>query len=132
MKIRPVRAADGRKPKPPTSRRKLPPSARLVIEVRSGLGVTRECFARMTGFSVRAISAWEAGRPLSEAALARIMEMKRLRDALADRIRARFIPKWLESPCEGLGGSTPVEILESGETDRLWRAVLLIGSGMPT
>jgi hypothetical protein len=26
----------------------------------------------------------------------------------------------------------PVEVLERGETDRLWRAVFLIGSGMPT
>ena len=30
-------------------------SAQLVADVRSGLGVTRELFARLTGFSVRAI-----------------------------------------------------------------------------
>lgn len=131
-KTRALKATDGPKAKPPASTRKLPPSARLVAEVRSGLGVTREFFARMTGFSVRAISAWESGGPLSEPALVRIMEMKRLRAALAERILAGFIPEWLANPCEGLGGSKPVEILERGESDRLWRAVLLIGSGMPT
>ena len=119
-------------PKRSASTRILPPSARLVVEVRCGLGVTRVFFSRMIGFSVRTISGWEAGRPLSEVALAKVMEMKRLRDALASRIRSGFIPKWLENPCEGLGGVKPVEILERGELDRLWRTVLLIGSGMPT
>jgi DNA-binding transcriptional regulator YiaG len=109
----------------------LPPTD-FITAVRSGFGVTREFFARMTGFSVRAISGWEAGRPLSEAALRRIKEMKRFHDALTDGIRAEFIARWLETPCEGLGGLKPVEILERGETDRLWRTVLLIGSGMPT
>ena len=46
--------------------------------------------------------------------------------------REEFIPQWLETPCEGLGGLKPVEVLERGEADRLWRVVLLIGSGMPT
>ena len=128
----PVTEVSKLKPMPPPSRRKLPPSNRLVFEVRSGFGVSRQLFARMTGFSVRAISGWEAGRPLSEPARRRITEMKRLRDTLADGIRAEFIAKWLETPSEGLGGLKPVEILERGESDRLQRSVLLIGSGMPT
>ena len=110
----------------------LPPSARLVADVRSGLGVTRELFARLTGFSVRAITGWEAGRPISEPGLRRVKEMERLRAALAEGLRDEFIPQWLETPCEGLGGLKPVEALERGEADRLWRVVLLIGSGMPT
>ena len=110
----------------------LPASARLVADVRSGLGVTRELFARLTGFSVRAITGWEAGRPLSEPALRRVKEMGRLRAALAEGMRDEFIPQWLDTPCEGLGGLKPVEVLERGEADRLWRVVLLIGSGMPT
>jgi DNA-binding transcriptional regulator YiaG len=107
-------------------------SANLVAEVRAGLGVTREFFARLTGFSVRAIAGWEAGRPVSEAGRRRVLEMKRLREVLAEGMRPEFIAQWLETPCEGLGGLKPVEVLERGETDRLWRVALLIGSGMPT
>jgi DNA-binding transcriptional regulator YiaG len=107
-------------------------SARFVADVRSGLGVTRELFARLTGFSVRAITDWEAGRPISEAGLRRVKEMGRLRAALAEGLREEFIGRWLETPCEGLGGLKPVEVLERGEVDRLWRVVLMIGSGMPT
>ena len=109
-----------------------PSSARFVSEVRSGLGVTRELFSRLTGFSVRAIAGWEAGRPVGEPALRRIKEMRRLHAALAEGLREESIPRWLETPCDGLGGLKPVEVLERGEADRLWRVVLLIGSGMPT
>ena len=109
-----------------------PAPARLVADVRSGLGVTRELFARLTGFSVRAITDWEAGRPISEAGLRRVKEMERLRAALSEGLREEFIRQWLETPCEGLGGLRPVEVLERGEVDRLWRVVLMIGSGMPT
>jgi transcriptional regulator with XRE-family HTH domain len=124
--------SDVRKPQAQEPKTEGPSSARLVSQIRSELGVTREFFARMTGFSVRAISGWESGRPVSEPALRRIKEMRRLRDALAEGIRPEFIPRWLETPCEGLGGLKPVEVLERGETDRLWRTVFLIGSGMPT
>jgi DNA-binding transcriptional regulator YiaG len=120
------------KSKPEAIRPDLPQSARFVSEVRTGLGVTREFFARMTGFSIRAISGWERGRPLSETAFRRVKEMQRLRDALADGLEPRFIPRWLNTPCEGLGCLKPVEVLERGEADRLWRTVFLIGSGMPT
>lgn len=115
-----------------TGREALPDSARLVADVRSRLGVTRELFSRLTGFSVRAITGWEAGRPISEPGLRRVREMQRLHAALAEGMREEFIPRWLETPCEGLGGLKPVEVLERGEADRLWRVALLIGSGMPT
>lgn len=116
---------------PQTVRASGPDSARLVADVRSSLGVTRELFARLTGFSVRAITDWEAGRPISEAGLRRVKEMGRLRDVLAEGMREEFIGPWLQAPCEGLGGLKPVEVLERGEADRLWRAALMIGSGMP-
>jgi transcriptional regulator with XRE-family HTH domain len=109
-----------------------PDSARLVSEARAGLGVTREFFARMAGFSVRAIAGWEAGRPLSEPGRRRIAELRRLGEALAAGMKSEYIARWLDTPCEALGGMKPVEVLERGEADRLWRTVLLIGSGMPT
>ena len=46
-------------------------------------------------------------------------------------MKADFLPRWLVTPNEGLGGISPVEALERGESDRLWRAVFLLGSGLP-
>ncbi len=39
-----------------------------VAEIRAAFGVTQPVFSRMTGFSVRAVAAWERGRALSDAA----------------------------------------------------------------
>lgn len=99
--------------------------------IRKGLGVTREVFARMTGFSPRAIAGWENGRTIGGPGLRRLKEMDRLRAALAEVMQPEFIPQWLTTPSQYLGELKPVEVLERGEMDRLWRAVLLLGSGMP-
>jgi len=104
-----------------------------VHRVREALGVSRNVFARMTGFSERSIIGWELGHnAVSEAGLRRVKEMDRLRRALAEVMKPSFLPTWLTRPCEELGNLKPVEILERGELDRLWRLVFLLGSGMPT
>ena len=57
--------------------------------------------------------------------------MHRLAADLKRAMKADFLPRWLVTPNEGLGGISPVEALERGESDRLWRAVFLLGSGLP-
>jgi DNA-binding XRE family transcriptional regulator len=103
----------------------------LVLKARKGLGVTQEVFARMIGVSARSVAGWEAGRPINEASRRRIREMMRLASSLREVMRPRFVPQWLIRPNEALGGLSPVQVLEHGETDRLWRTVFLLGSGLP-
>ena len=112
-----------------------PASAQLVADVRSGQGVNRALFARLTGLPVRAISGWEAGRPISEAGLRRVEEMERRRAALADGMREEFIPgDRLEDAVRRARGAREAGrgAGSRGEADRPWRAVLMIGSGMAT
>jgi hypothetical protein len=49
--------------------------------------------------------------------------------ALAEVIRKEAIPGWLETPSDGFGGLKPVEVVERGEGDRLWRMIYFLGSG---
>ena len=102
----------------------------LALKARKGLGVTQEVFARMIGVSARSVAGWEAGRPINEVSRRRIREMIRLAASLREVMRPGFVPQWLVRPNEGLGGLSPVQVLEHGETDRLWRAVFLLGSGL--
>ena len=37
-------------------------------------------------------------------------------------MREDFIPDWLVSPNEGLGGISPIEAMERGEGGRVWRS----------
>jgi hypothetical protein len=85
----------------------------------------------MIGASVRSVAGWEAGAPINKGTLRRIREMERLDRALREVMVPSFIPTWLSSPNEGLGNLSPVEVLERGENDRLWRSVFLLGSGVP-
>ena len=58
-------------------------SANLVGDVRASLGALPPPLRRLTGYSERAIAAWEAGRDLSEASRQRMLETRRLEKALA-------------------------------------------------
>jgi len=41
------------------------------------------------------------------------------------------LTRWLEKPNSAFDGSTPLQVIERGETDRLWRTVHELESGEP-
>jgi len=103
-----------------------------VAAIRRGLQVGRPLFARLTGFSERAIADWEASKPLSGASLLKMREIARLHAALRTVMRQQFIGTWLDTPNPAFDGLKPVEVIERGEIDRIWRMVYEVGSGEPT
>jgi transcriptional regulator with XRE-family HTH domain len=113
------------------SMRTLPADSDLAIATRQRLGVTQDIFARLVGVSQRSVSGWESGRPINDVSLRRLKELRRLAIALEKVMKSEFIPTWLVAPNEGMGGISPVEVMGRGENDRLWRAVFLLGSGIP-
>lgn len=102
----------------------------LVGDVRSELGLTRRVFARLTGYSERAIAAWESGRAPGDASLQRMREMHRLCDALARVMKRAEISRWLNEPNRALGRLKPLEAVERGEIDRVWRLIFYLESGV--
>ncbi len=102
-----------------------------VVAIRKKLGLTQDLFARLIGVTQRSISTWERGGEINEASLRRNREMDHLADELRRSMREDFIPHWLVSPNEGLGGISPIEAMERGESGRVWRSVFLLGSGTP-
>jgi transcriptional regulator with XRE-family HTH domain len=102
-----------------------------VAPTREQLGLTQETFVRLIGVSPRTVSHWENGGPINEVSLRRIKEMNRLALELRKTMKGDFIPVWLVTPNQGLEGFSPVEVMGRGETDRLWRVVFLLGSGIP-
>jgi DNA-binding transcriptional regulator YiaG len=106
-------------------------SAGSVAAVRKNLGLTQELFARLIGVTQRSITAWENGGEINDVSLRRVREMDHLAEELRKSMREDFIPHWLVSPNEGLGGISPIEAMERGEAARVWRSVFLMGSGIP-
>ena len=42
------------------------------------------------------------------------------------------IAAWLETPNEAFEGSSPPQVIERGESDRIWRMVYFLRSGEPS
>ena len=100
--------------------------------IRRELGVTRKDFARLTGYSERSIAAWEGGEAPSSKGLQRLNEVKRLKDALAEVIKPERIADWLKTPNASFQGLKPLEVIERGEADRIWKMIYYLESGEPS
>jgi DNA-binding transcriptional regulator YiaG len=92
-------------------------------------GVTQDSFTRLTGFSPRAVAHWASGRTPSGSAQNRLTELTRLFDALSEMVNARAIGEWLKQPNPAFDGSTPLQVIERGETDRIWRMIWELQTG---
>jgi uncharacterized protein (DUF2384 family) len=97
--------------------------------LREDFRLTRKTLARMTGLSERTLATWEAGAKLSDSAGRVIISVERLLRALAEVVHKEAIAGWLERPNQELDNLKPVEVMERGETDRLWRMIYFLGSG---
>ena len=93
--------------------------------------VTRDTFTRLAGFSPRAVANWAHGRKPSASSERRLTEMKRIFDALGALLDKETIGPWLKAPNPAFDGSTPLQVMERGETDRIWRMVYELQSGEP-
>lgn len=92
-------------------------------------GVTQDSFTRLTGFSPRAVAHWASGRTPSGSAQQRLSELTRLFDALSDMVDSKAIGDWLKEPNPAFDGSTPLQVIERGETDRIWRMIWELQTG---
>lgn len=97
-----------------------------VVDLRGQLGFSQSELSRITGYSVSAIAAWEAGKPLSEAAKLKINETERLQKALCEILPANQLSDWMRSPNPAFEGQTPIQVIERGESDRIWQMIFQI------
>lgn len=91
--------------------------------------LSNEAVSRVTGASPRTVSYWNAGVAPQRSSTQKIREVTRLFDALSDIIKAKAIGPWLQRPNDAFEGSTPLQVMERGENDRLWRMIWQIREG---
>lgn len=110
---------------------KLPKGVILrVIEIRNKLGLTQVELARVTGYSLRSIAGWEIGRPLSDSARLKFAESERLCAALSEILPPKKLGDWMRTSNPAFEGQTPIQVIERGEADRLWRMIFQIDAGV--
>ncbi|HEY3761273.1 MAG TPA: antitoxin Xre/MbcA/ParS toxin-binding domain-containing protein [Verrucomicrobiae bacterium] len=105
--------------------------AGLLRLYRTRFNMSQPFVVRLTGFSPRSVAKWSEGilpSPRQEKAL---VEMDRLLDALARVMKPAQVGQWLKSPNPAFDGSTPLQIVERGEIDRVWQMLFDLESGQP-
>ncbi len=60
-----------------------------------------------------------------------LVEMARLLGGLARVMEPAEVGRWLKAPNSAFDGLTPLQVVERGESDRIWRMLYDLGSGQP-
>ena len=102
-----------------------------VQELAEKFGLRQETLSRMTGFSLRAVASWASGKRASAPVKRAFTEMDRLLDGLSRLMKPKEVGHWLKEPNPAFDGSTPVQVIERGQIDRVWRMLYFIESGEP-
>lgn len=102
-----------------------------VKEFCDSYGVNQDMFTRLTGFSPRAVAHWAQGRKPSASTERRLAELGRLFEELEKFVASENIGPWLKEPNPAFDGSTPLQVVERGEADRIWRMLYELESGEP-
>lgn len=93
--------------------------------------LVRSDITRMTQYSPRAVAKWVAGDKPSPAAEKQLKELVRLFDALSEVMDTRYIGEWLKAANPAFDNSTPLQVIERGEADRIWHMIYRLQTGEP-
>jgi Protein of unknown function (DUF2384) len=79
--------------------------------------------SRLMGVSLKTIDLWIKGKEMSRSNRRRVTQAERLIGSLSFMFSPEVIHQWLVAPNSKLDGATPLDVIERGESDRLWMFV---------
>jgi|HubBroStandDraft_1064217.scaffolds.fasta_scaffold131301_2 hypothetical protein len=91
--------------------------------------VTPETISRLTGTALRTVAYWKAGKEPQRSSRQKLRELCRLFDALSEIIQPKSIGPWLTRSNPAFEGSTPLQVIERGEADRVWKMIWELREG---
>ncbi|HEV3386918.1 MAG TPA: hypothetical protein VG097_19025, partial [Gemmata sp.] len=103
-----------------------------VNTLRTRLALTQSQFARLLAVSVRSLATLESGTAPTEPVFRRLTELERLISGLSEVIKKESLGKWLKTSNPAFDGSKPLEVIERGESDRIWEMIYFLRSGVPS
>ena len=98
--------------------------------LRLRLDMTRSKFARLLGRTERAVIDWESGKADPQGlSQQRLRELERLTEALHGLFKPEGLGEWFDTPNPAFGSLKPIEVIERGESDRLWQMIFELRAG---
>ena len=104
----------------------------LAVRLRHRMQLNQTLFARLLPVSVRTLATLESGKPPTEVVARRLNELLRLTNALSEVIQKESLGAWLKVPNPAFNGLKPLEVIDRGETDRIWSMIFYLRSGVPS
>ena len=104
----------------------------MALQLRKRMELNQPVFSRLLPVSVRSLAKLESGTPPTEAVARRLNELSRLINALSEVIRKESLGKWLLTPNTAFDGLKPLEVIDRGESDRIWSMIFFLRSGVPS
>jgi hypothetical protein len=126
------RPRKGKPPVPPVDVASTSVNPGLAVDLRRRLQLSQPVFARLLPMSVRSLATLESGRPPTEAMARRLTELQRLTNALAEVLKEEALGTWLQTPNQAFDGLKPLEVMDRGESDRIWSMIYFLRSGVPS
>ena len=103
-----------------------------IKKLRQDLRVTQKTFCRLLPVSERLLADLEANKRTPGITIQReLNELSRLISALKKIVDPDYLADWLSTPNDAFSGLKPIEVIERGEADRIWRMIYAIESGQP-
>lgn len=107
-------------------------TATVIQRLNKEYGMSQSLVVRLSGYSPRSVASWAQGTKATKPAATRFTELDRLVTALAEISESPSdVATWLQEPNEAFDGSTPLQVIERGESDRIWRMIYFLRSGEP-
>ncbi len=103
-----------------------------LADLRKKLGISQKALAQLSSSSLRAVARWEAGEKPGEMALRMLNEVRRLYNGLSRVMKKDHIVNWLSIPNPAFDGLKPLEVIDRGEGDRIWRMIYDLEAGEPS
>jgi DNA-binding transcriptional regulator YiaG len=100
-----------------------------VRHLRRKFGVSQRIFARLMSVSERSLAKFEKKDDYGETVRRQVNSLSRLQAALARVIEPEAIGEWFQQPNAAFGDLKPLEVVERGETDRIWAMIYELESG---
>ena len=98
--------------------------ASVIGAAKSGFGLTSDELARVIGFPATFVDAWSRGRqPMSASAGPKLVDAGRLAAALRQIMPPELVGNWMRTPNPSFENQTPLQVVERGRADRLWRMI---------
>ena len=104
----------------------------LALELRKRMELNQPLFSRLLPVSVRSLAKLEGGTPPTDVVARRLNELLRLTNALSEVVKKGSLGAWLQTSNSAFDGLKPLEVIERGESDRIWSMIFFLRSGVPS